>query len=153
MDRWRLARACLCNACALRWTTGSGARAALAPEPVVHRSAQALQRHARANLHLSIAGGNSVVEDLVVGEIAHTEAVQPLQRAGMPLPGLLVLDSYLAGEHFSIVTRAPRFAGDPMGKLTGFLQGRKQIAMRASFSCRTKLNALPPWPPRDLLPC
>lgn len=72
---------------------------ALAPEPVLHGATQTLQGHARADLHPAIAGGDGVVEDLVVGEIAHAEAIQPLHWAGQPLSSILVLYLYLAREH------------------------------------------------------
>src|SRR5271166_5558149 len=63
---------------------------ALAPEPIFHRGAQAFQRHARANFHPAVTGGNGVVKDLIVREIAHAETVQPLQRTGMALPCFLI---------------------------------------------------------------
>ena len=82
----------------------------LAPEPVFHGGPQSLHRHARSDLHLAVTYGNGVVKNLVVGEIAHAEAVEPFHWAGQSLPTILVFHPYLAREHNSIVTREWLFA-------------------------------------------
>src|SRR5664279_4578236 len=89
---------------------------ALAPELVFHRGSQALQRDARADLHFAVTGWDRIVEHLVVGEVAHAEAVQPLQRTRMPLAGFFVFDSDLADEHASIVEQ--RGSGEPLALST-----------------------------------
>src|SRR5438270_5737499 len=51
----------------------------LATEPVFHRALQLRQRHAAAHFHQPVADGDGVIEDGVIGEVAHGEAVQPFQ--------------------------------------------------------------------------
>src|ERR1019366_6539210 len=60
---------------------------------------QAVERDTGADLHLAIAGRQGIVEDGVVGEVAHTEAVEPFQQAWLSLARLFELDANLAGIH------------------------------------------------------
>ena len=60
---------------------------ALAPEPVLHRRLQAIQRNPEANLEDAVGDlGNGVVEDGVVGEVAGMEKLSSSRMAqGMRL--------------------------------------------------------------------
>ena len=52
-------------------------------EPVLHGGAEVVQGDAIADFEEAVGGGEGVVEDRVVGEVAHGEAVEPLDGAGL----------------------------------------------------------------------
>ena len=53
----------------------------------------------RSNFQAPVRHRQRVVKDRSVGEISHTEVVEPFQRAGVELPFVLVLHAEFAGEH------------------------------------------------------
>lgn len=54
-----------------------------ASKPVFHRGGEAIERDAQSGLEEAVGDGESVVEDGVVGEIAHREVVDPGDGAGI----------------------------------------------------------------------
>ena len=55
----------------------------LAAEPVFHGRFEAPDRDAVPSLQQTVTGGQSVVENCFVGEVAHGEVVDPLNGARM----------------------------------------------------------------------
>jgi hypothetical protein len=55
----------------------------LAVEPVLHGGGEAVEGDAVADFEESVGDGEGVVEDGVVGEIAHGEVVEPVDGAGL----------------------------------------------------------------------
>src|SRR5580700_5201217 len=62
---------------------------ALATKPVLHRSPQRVDGHAMSNFEQSIARGKGVVEDRIVGKVAHRKVVDLLDRAIVPLARII----------------------------------------------------------------
>ncbi len=58
-----------------------GADVAFAAEPVFHAALEAIEWDATARFEKAVGDGKRVVEDGVVGEVAHREAVDPFDRA------------------------------------------------------------------------
>lgn len=75
---------------------------ALSAKPVFHVVLEAIERHARANLHPAVRGRDSVVENGIVGEVAHGKAVEPFQQARLALTVFFVFHADLAGKHDGI---------------------------------------------------
>lgn len=61
----------------------SGPDVAFASKPVFHAALEAIERDTKADLHQAVGDGERVVEDGVVGEVAHREAVDPSDGAGV----------------------------------------------------------------------
>ncbi len=59
-----------------------GLEVAFAAEPVFHGEVEAVEGDAVARFEEAVGDGEGVVEDGVVGEVAHGEVVDPVQRAG-----------------------------------------------------------------------
>src|SRR5438270_13831583 len=72
---------------------------ALPAEPVLHGVLQLVEGNVGADFHLAVRERKSVVEDAGIGEVAHGETVEPLQRARKPAAVSFILDANLAGEH------------------------------------------------------
>ena len=69
-------------------------------KPVFHRGLQAVERDFVADFEQTVSGGEGVVEDRVIGEVAHGEAVDVADGAGVALArGIDALDEEAAGEH------------------------------------------------------
>src|SRR5262245_19698290 len=66
---------------------------ALSAKPVFHGLPQAVEGHARTNLHHAVGGGQGIVKDRVVREVAHGEIVEPFHGAGDSLAFHLILDA------------------------------------------------------------
>ena len=63
-------------------------------------AAQAVERDARAGFKQTVGDGEGVVEDRVVGEIAHGEVVELCDGAGVGLAGSVdAFDGEFAQEH------------------------------------------------------
>ena len=73
---------------------------ALAVKPVLHGGGEAVEGNAITDLESAVGDGKRVVEDGVVGEVAHGEVVEPLDRAGLG-GGVLreVFDGNFAQKH------------------------------------------------------
>jgi hypothetical protein len=71
-------------------------------EPIFHGISQFLDRNVVSDFQDTIAQRQGVIVYAGIGEIAHAEAVKPLQGASMPLPLMLVLDPDLASKHEAI---------------------------------------------------
>ena len=82
---------------------GSSGKVTLAPKPIFHGVAQLIERDVRANFQDSIGHGKRIVKHSRVGEIAHAEAVEPLQRTRLKLATELVFNADLAGKHSIIL--------------------------------------------------
>jgi len=73
---------------------------AFAAKPFLHGSLQPIERNTRPGLKNTITGGECVVKDRIVREIAHGKVVNPVDGAGMALTGCVdTLDGKAAGEH------------------------------------------------------
>jgi hypothetical protein len=72
---------------------------ALTPKPVFHVVAQAIERHPRSDLKYAISDRQRVVEDRIIGETAHGEVVEPLDRTRVQLSLLLEFDFDFSREH------------------------------------------------------
>jgi hypothetical protein len=73
---------------------------AFAAEPVFHAGLQAVERYAIANFEQAIADGQCVIEDSVICEVTHGEAVDPFDGAGVGLTcSIDAVDSEVAGKH------------------------------------------------------
>jgi hypothetical protein len=83
---------------------------ALAPEPVFHGREQAIERNAMPGFEHSVCGREGIVEDGVVGEIAHGKAVDVPDGAGMALTSSIdALDREAPRKHgFTVQDTAPR---------------------------------------------
>src|SRR5271166_6033108 len=57
---------------------------ALATKPVFHGRLKAFEGHVRPGFEHSVGHGQRVVEDRIVGEVAHGKIVDPANRAGVP---------------------------------------------------------------------
>lgn len=78
----------------------SGPDVVFAAEPVLHAGLQAIERNAIACLEQAIRDGKGVVEDGVVGEVAHCEAVDPPNGTEMwAACGVDAFDAKPASEH------------------------------------------------------
>ena len=77
---------------------------AFAPEPIFNGGLEPVEGDAVADLEESIGDGERVVEDGVVGEVAHGEVVDLADGAGVTLAGGVdAVDGEAAGEHGSTV--------------------------------------------------
>ena len=77
---------------------------AFALEPVFHGGLETVEGHAATDLKERIGDGKGVVEDGVVGEVAHGEVVDLADGAGVALAcGVYAVDGESAGEHGSTV--------------------------------------------------
>jgi hypothetical protein len=64
------------------------------------RRNQSVERHAEAGFEQSVGDGERVVEDCIVGEVAHGEVVELLDRAEVgEAVGVDRFDGQFAGEH------------------------------------------------------
>ena len=73
---------------------------ALAAEPVFHGGLEAVQGDAVPCFEEAVGGGEGVVKDGVVGEVAHGEVIDPVDGAGvMPALAIDSFDGQLAREH------------------------------------------------------
>jgi hypothetical protein len=77
---------------------------ALPSEPILHCVFQFSQRNVGSNFHQAVGHRQGIIKGGRVGEVAHREAIQPLQRAGKTAAALLVLHANLAGKHVSDLT-------------------------------------------------
>src|SRR6185437_16105044 len=77
----------------------------LALEPILHRCSQLFERNATADFHHSIGNRQRLIKRSIVREIAHGEAIEPLQQARLALVVDLVLDGDSAGKHFRILSQ------------------------------------------------
>lgn len=78
----------------------TGLEIALAAKPVFHGCPEAVERDAEASFEKAVGDGERIVKDGVVGEVAHGEAVDPLNGAGMGAAfGVNAFDLELAEEH------------------------------------------------------
>src|ERR1041385_282905 len=71
----------------------------LAPEPILHRFAQLVQRNFSADFHDSIRHRQGVIEDGRIGEVPHGKVVQPLQWTSQPSALLFIFNEYFPGKH------------------------------------------------------
>ena len=77
---------------------------AFAPEPIFHGGLEPVEGDAVAGFEKAIGDGEGVVEDGVVGEVAHGEVVDLADGAGVALAGGVdAVDGEAAGEHGSTV--------------------------------------------------
>jgi hypothetical protein len=91
----------------------------LAPEPVLHGGLKPLERHAQAGFQQAIGDGQSVIENRVVGEIAHGEVVDPVKGTGLTLTRCVnSLDQKPADKH------AFTLSDGPAGELLDFCTSR-----------------------------
>src|SRR5580692_6937754 len=74
-------------------------KVSLAPEPVLHGILELVEGDTGADLHFSIRHRECVVKDAGIGETAHGERIEPLQRARNGAACVLILDADLAGKH------------------------------------------------------
>src|SRR5271163_1286043 len=73
---------------------------ALAPEPILHRGSERVDRHTEADLQQTVSNRQRVVKNRVVGEVAHSKVVDPGDRTGVGRPiEVEAQDSQLAGKH------------------------------------------------------
>ncbi len=73
---------------------------AFAAEPVLHGGLQGFKGDAGASFHEAVGDGEGVVEDGVVGEVAHSEVVDPADGTGVGVTGGGdAVDVEEAGEH------------------------------------------------------
>src|SRR6185437_10861699 len=73
---------------------------AFAAEPVLHGRLEFVQRHAGARFEKAVGSGERVIEDGVVGEVAHGEVVDPLDGARVRVAfGIDTFDAEFAGKH------------------------------------------------------
>lgn len=68
-------------------------------EPGGEGFGEALGFYAQAGFDQAVGDGKRVVKFRGVGEIAHTERVQPIERAGLALAGDDDIDAELLGVH------------------------------------------------------
>jgi hypothetical protein len=55
----------------------------LAVEPILHGGGEAVERDSIADFESAVGEGKGVVEDGVVGEVAHGKVVEPLDGTGL----------------------------------------------------------------------
>ena len=72
---------------------------AFAAEPVFHVVFQAVERDAGAHFEDAVGDGERVVEDGIVGEVAHGEVVEPFEGTGLAFAVVFEVDVNFAGEH------------------------------------------------------
>ncbi len=78
---------------------------ALAAKPVFHGRLKAIERDPAAGFKLAVGGGEGVVKDCFVGEVAHSEIIDPVDGARVGLAGGIdSLDGEAARKHVSTVT-------------------------------------------------
>src|SRR4051794_8125483 len=78
----------------------AGFEVALAPEPVVHGGLQAIKRDTVAGFEQALSYRQGVVEDRLIGEVAHRKVVDPADGTGMSLAVRVdPLDGKFAGKH------------------------------------------------------
>jgi hypothetical protein len=63
---------------------------------------QATEGDARTDFHSSISGWDGVVEERIVGKVAHGKTVEPLQQARLALAVFFVLDTNFSDVHGGI---------------------------------------------------
>jgi len=86
-----------------------GLQIALAPEPAFHRDLELVDGNAMAGFKHSIACGKRIVEDRIVGEVAHGEAVDLADRASVARAGCIyTFNGYAALKHGSTLNEARR---------------------------------------------
>src|SRR6476646_9281714 len=105
-----------------------------------------MQGDVAADFHLAIGDGKRVVENGRVGEIAHAEAVQPLQRAGLTLVAGLIFDANLAGEHPAILIPDAVTARSSYRSLPRVAAERRTWSQKRRFTFRGKLQPPPVAP-------
>src|SRR5438105_492788 len=71
----------------------------LPPEPILHCRFQFFQRNPRSDFQHTISRRQSVVKNLVIGEVAHGKAIQPLDGTGLALARFFIFDFDFAGVH------------------------------------------------------
>lgn len=78
-----------------------------AAEPVLHPALEQVERNAVATFHQTICDGQGVVEDRIVGEVTHGEAVNPADRAGVRFALWVdAIDVKSKGKHWSGIPQA-----------------------------------------------
>ena len=78
----------------------AGFEVAFAAKPVVHGGVQAIDGNAVPGFEEPVAGWKGIVEDRVVGKVAHGEVVDLVDRAGVALAlGIDALNDEAAREH------------------------------------------------------
>jgi hypothetical protein len=86
---------------------------ALAAKPIFHRGLKAIERNAAASFEQAVGGGERVIKDCVVGEVAHGEVIDPMDWAQvMGAGGIDSLDGETARKHATTVTDADSPATD-----------------------------------------
>jgi len=90
----------------------AGLEVAFAAEPVFHGGEEAVEGDVVSGFEEAVGEGEGVVENSVVGEVAHGEVVDPVQRAGgfCPVRGE-AMDRKFTGEHVSTVEHGWRLVG------------------------------------------
>ena len=82
---------------------------AFAPEPIFHGGLETVEGYAVADLKERIGDGKRVVEDGVVGEVAHGKVIDLADGTGVTFAGGVdAVNGEAAGEHGSTVTDGGR---------------------------------------------
>src|SRR6516162_206299 len=76
----------------------------LSAKPIFHGVLQFSQRHLGADLHQAVAQRQGIIKNAGIREVAHREAVQPLQRTGVLCPILLVFHADSPSKHSFLIT-------------------------------------------------
>lgn len=63
--------------------TVAARQVSLAPKPIFHAASQTIQRHSITRLKHAILYWQRIVEDRIIGKVAHRKAINPLDRARM----------------------------------------------------------------------
>jgi hypothetical protein len=63
----------------------AGTQVTFAPKPIFHGSAKSLERNPKPGFEKTVAHRERVVEDGVIGKVAHGEVVDPRDRTGVGL--------------------------------------------------------------------
>ncbi len=80
---------------------------AFSPEPILHGGMQPIDGNTMTGFEHSVSGGKGVVEDGLIGKVAHSEAVDLLDGAGVARTGAIdALDGKAAHEHGFNCTRS-----------------------------------------------
>src|SRR5258708_34206747 len=118
---------------------------ALLSEPVLHRGLKAIERHASADFEASVRDGQGIVENLVVGEVAHREVVDPFDRTGLqiPIPAILHVDfsavQIAPPEHLTVISAGEFFDLNPSLR-----------PARIRLRWNRKVGHLPPHSPQNV---
>jgi len=110
---------------------------ALAAKPVFHGRLKALERDARPGFEHSVGHRQRVIEDWIVGEVAHGKVVDPANRARVPdAAHINPLNGKPAREHPSNVMDAGRRGVHPRAN-----PNRRRTLFRSRYLCAFPLLA------------